>query len=952
MSRYRLILLIFVLLLLCGLPGQAAPGGPPALILVAYTTPAQQQAAQAIAGEPLALLPGEDGSQWLVVRTAAETAERLAAQEQPPVRLDRPILPEGRLYAVDGSYAGLDDHPAPDLAAYGEVLWQQGPSLLLWTTPDRARPLSELGQRLWELDQPITLPSSQAQALALDPPPAVADPRIADWVGQLGPAAITAWDRRLSGEETVVIGSVSRRLSSRYSWSTNGRYAEQYVYERLLAMGYAPSYFTYTTPYGGRWRDIVADLPGRVDPTRLVLVVGHLDSISYPLSGAGATAPGADDNGSGSASLLAMAELLKNAPLAYTLRFVWFTGEEQGYWGSRPYVQALAGQRANIVAAIDLDMIGYDSNDDRVAELHTGTGTSNRRLGDYLAAANRLYGLGLTLETKTTTAAYFSDHRAFWEQGYTSLLVIENFFDATAEDPRPRDRNPAYHATTDRANLVNFAYVTAIARMGMAAALHLALPLPVDATPTPTRTPTATPPACADLVNNGSFEGSTGWSFGSTGRPAGYSTALAHAGARSLRTGIVPPTANARAHSSAYQQLALPAGAATITLEAWLNGNGGDANDYSEVLLLDANHNLIKLLWRGAAGGSWQNRRFDLTPYAGRVVNIYLNTYNDGAGNVAWAYFDDVSLRPCTPTTPTPTASPTPSSTPTDSPTPSPTPTASATASATATPTPTPTPSETPTPTPTATPSEAPPATETPTPEPSPTPTEVASETPTPTGTPTPADTPTPTETPSLEPSPTPTDTPTAAPSATPSPTPAIICQEIAINGGFESDGGWTFPSTASRADYSPAAAHTGRRSARLGLLPTALVPAPAQPERSPAGLLAPAGATYSTAYQTIHLPNDADTLSLNFWYRPGAAASSGDWQSVLLLQPGSFGKVVELMRILANDAAWRSFTFDLRPYRGRDLVLYFEVYNDATVAAGRAWMYVDDVSILTCNNP
>lgn len=958
-SRPRLFLLVVLLALLGALPSQAAPTQPPALLLLPYTTEADRQTAATVAGDALAVLPGQDGSEWLVLQTSVDTARRLEAQNGTAVLLDRPALPEAALYAVDSNHAGLDEGLELDLSAFGAVLWRQPPSALLWTAPDRARQLSDLGLRLWPLAQPLESftiqPGFEAQALALDPPPTTADPTIAAWIDQLNAAAIAAWDRRLSGEETVAIGGVSRKLSSRYSWSTNGRYAEQYVYERLLAMGYTPNYFTYTTPYGNRWRNIVADAPGRVDPNRLILVMGHLDSISYPLNNAGANAPGADDNGSGSASLLAMAEALRNVPLAFTVRFVWFTGEEQGYWGSRPYAQALAAQHANIVAAINLDMFGYDSNDDRVVEVHTGTGSNNRRLGEYLAAANQLYGLNLTIEHKATSAAYFSDHRSFWEQGYTSLLVIENFFDGSSEDPRPRDRNPAYHAVADRVNLMDFPYVTAIARMGMAAALHLAIPLPADATPTPTPSPTATAASCPDLVINGGFESNSSWAFGATSRPAGYSAGPAHSGARSLRTGIVPPTANARAYSSAFQPLALPAGAATITLETWLHGNGGDGNDYSEILLLDVNRDLLKLLWRGDASGTWQNRRFDLTAYAGRTVNIYLNTFNDGAGNVAWAHFDDVSVRPCTPVTPTPSAtasasptatasltpSPTPGETPTETPTDTPTATETPSATPTATVTPSATPTETPAPNDTATPTETPGATETPAPDPSPTMTA------------TPDLSPTMTTTPAAEtetPSPTPSPSPSPSPSATS--TPAIVCQELAANGGFEADSGWTFAATASRGGYSAAAAHTGARSARLGLLPGALVAAPSVSERNLLGSLAPAGATYSTAYQTLHLPNDAETLSLSFWYRPGTAAGNGDWQSALLLQPGSFSKVAELMRTLTNDSNWRSFSFDLQPYRGRNLVLYFEVYNDATTAAGRTWMFVDDVSVLACKRP
>ena len=70
-----------------------------------------------------------------------------------------------------------------------------------------------------------------------------------------------------------------------------------------------------------------------------------------------------------------------------------------------------------------------------------------------------------------------------------------------------------------------------------------------------------------------------------------------------------------------------------------------------------------------------------------------------------------------------------------------------------------------------------------------------------------------------------------------------------------------------------------------------------------------------------------------------------------MLLRPGSYQLLAVLGRWLENSNVWQSAAFDLSPYRGQDVVLYFEVYNDSTGEAGRAWMFVDDVSVLACAN-
>ncbi|RME82999.1 MAG: Zn-dependent exopeptidase M28, partial [Caldilineae bacterium] len=689
--RRFLPLLLFASLLLT-LSVQAQPPTPPVLALLPYTSRLDRLRARMLPITPLARVDLEDGP-WLIARMseAAARAYRSSGGVSRPLHAGEAA---GNLYLLELPSDRFAEASLPSLENLGRVLWQSPPYILFQASADAARQISLLGIPLILLDVPIVL---RPRSPVLEPPPAQSDADIAALLTLLDAADIAAWDRRLSGVEQVIIGDATRRLRSRYSWSANGRRSEQFVFEQLQAMGYAPVYHHYTTPHGDLgWRNIIAEIPGRVDPQRLVLLVAHLDDIAYPLDNAPTRAPGSDDNGTGSSALLALAQVLKDRQFAYTVRFVWFTGEEFGYWGSKPYVQELAAQNANVLAAIDLDMIGYDGNGDRVMELHEGEEPANHALGDYLVAVNQLYDLGLVIERKTTSASRFSDHRSFWDNGYTSVLLIENFFDGSAEDPIPNDRNPAYHTIYDTYDKVDFDYVAAIARMAMAAALHIAVPLNPQATPTltPTHTPTPTPlpSACIELVQNGGFESDAAWHFGSTSRPADYTTLLSHSGERSLRTGIVPPVANRYAFSTAYQPLSLPGDAEQILLTFWLNTGGADSNDRTEVLLYKSNWSVLKVVFRGRPNNeNWTFYTYDLTTFAGRDVYLYLNTLNDGSGSRAWAYFDDISLLACYAATATPTLTSTPSATATLTPTSTSTPTLTATAGVTATHTSTPT---------------------------------------------------------------------------------------------------------------------------------------------------------------------------------------------------------------------------------------------------------------------
>jgi uncharacterized repeat protein (TIGR01451 family) len=184
------------------------------------------------------------------------------------------------------------------------------------------------------------------------------------------------------------------------------------------------------------------------------------------------------------------------------------------------------------------------------------------------------------------------------------------------------------------------------------------------------------------------------------------------------------------------------------------------------------------------------------------------------------------------------------------------------------------------------------------------------------------------------------------------------VCAEAAINGGFEADAGWTFPTTASTAGYTTAQAHAGLRSARLGVLPGMLI-APetfrvcetlkvCTGERNILGEIAPLGASYSSGYQTVAIPADARTATLAFWYKPGTQAASGDFQRAMILAE-DYSYLATVMKILKNEGEWLRHSFDLTPYRGQRIVIYWEVFNDDLLAGPRTWMFLDDVSVAVC---
>ena len=233
------------------------------------------------------------------------------------------------------------------------------------------------------------------------------------------------------------------------------------------------------------------------EPDAMVLVTAHLDStaaFSYrphnPESERDYNpktdpAPGADDDGSGVAAVLAaamaIAKIRRIKPLKRTIRFVLFNAEEHGLVGSKAYARAQAAQKAPISTVFQMDMVGYRGNREvppRPVEVHVGYQPSadvearSRVLADMIAklapkVSPHLKPVQIYPNPETPDigdpAAGRSDHASFHERGYAACAVSEDFF------PPSSQPNPDYHKHTDKD--VDYSYAADIARLVAAAAL-------------------------------------------------------------------------------------------------------------------------------------------------------------------------------------------------------------------------------------------------------------------------------------------------------------------------------------------------------------------------------------------------------------------------------------------------------------------------------------------------
>lgn len=190
-------------------------------------------------------------------------------------------------------------------------------------------------------------------------------------------------------------------------------------------------------------RNVIAVLPGKGPRASEVVVLGaHYDHLGYGGSsslspGAQAIHHGADDNASGTAMLMEAARALAKAgPASRTILFVAFSGEERGLLGSGHFTANPTVPLENIVAMVNLDMVGRLDKDKLVVH-GTGTGSGLEQLIDRLLSARSLKA------AKEPGGFGPSDHASF----YAKKIPVLHFFTGSHGD---------YHRPSDTADKINY----------------------------------------------------------------------------------------------------------------------------------------------------------------------------------------------------------------------------------------------------------------------------------------------------------------------------------------------------------------------------------------------------------------------------------------------------------------------------------------------------------------
>ncbi|WBV57366.1 M28 family peptidase [Chryseobacterium daecheongense] len=146
-----------------------------------------------------------------------------------------------------------------------------------------------------------------------------------------------------------------QNLGVKTTGSTNNANALTWIKNKYLSYGYTASQivedpFTFGSTSS---KNLIITKTGTVYPNKYVIICGHFDSI---------VGPGTNDNGSGTSIILEAARILRNVPTEYSIKFIHFSGEEQGLRGSSHYVNNVAYQngvrKLDIKLVFNLDQVG------------------------------------------------------------------------------------------------------------------------------------------------------------------------------------------------------------------------------------------------------------------------------------------------------------------------------------------------------------------------------------------------------------------------------------------------------------------------------------------------------------------------------------------------------------------------------------------------------------------
>lgn len=270
---------------------------------------------------------------------------------------------------------------------------------------------------------------------------------VASVMNQVVADSVYKYERQLTGDTSCIIGGSAYTIVSRHYLTQGNIKAAQYILERFQSFGLTAWHQNINSTI----TNVLAKKTGNRFPNQYVVICAHYDDMP-----SGSIAPGADDNATGTATVIEAGRLLSGIDLPYTVLFAAWDEEERGLYGSKAYADTAYAHGDSIIGVLNFDMIGYDGNNDGALDINTNTGSVSLA-NDFKQVVN-LYQPALVPQI-TFSLNGGSDHQTFQQRGYKAILSIEDNSDFT----------PFYHTVSDAYSTLNKPYFIKMVKAGIAA---------------------------------------------------------------------------------------------------------------------------------------------------------------------------------------------------------------------------------------------------------------------------------------------------------------------------------------------------------------------------------------------------------------------------------------------------------------------------------------------------
>jgi len=245
------------------------------------------------------------------------------------------------------------------------------------------------------------------------------------------------------------------KFGVRYTGTSNCTMAGDWIYNEFEQMGLNVEFDEWNfEKYESK--NVVATIPGNdISSNAIFILCAHYDTFKI--------SPGANDDGSGVVAILCIAEILSKYSFNHTIKFIAFSGEEVGTYGSFTYARDAYNRKENIIAVLNLDIIGYADTSDGGKILRFFHEEPSTWIADFAKTISSKYMDINDMNIENLPNYPGADNQAFVDYGYDGVWIAQH------------DPNQVGHSENDTLKHINITYQIKSTKLMLAILTELAI---------------------------------------------------------------------------------------------------------------------------------------------------------------------------------------------------------------------------------------------------------------------------------------------------------------------------------------------------------------------------------------------------------------------------------------------------------------------------------------------